>query len=339
MSRRGLLLVNLGTPEKPTLSAVRSYLREFLTDPRVIDIPLLARFFLVYLVIVPFRASKSLSAYLKVWQADGSPLLFYSQRFKDKLDKKIGDRYSIEIAMRYGKPSIKEALKKFKKIGINDIQVVPLFPQYSTASWGSAAAKVLLEASKGWNTPALSFTPPFYSNGEYISAICENTKPFLEQYRYDKILISFHGLPERHIHKSDEMKGECNIADCCLSEEKEAPYCYRAHCFKTAKLIAKQLGIAEDHFQVCFQSRLGRSQWLTPYFDKIVETCLENEKRNLLIISPSFVSDCLETIEEVGITAKKAFLKSGGDRFDCVPALNDYDHWVEGFTKIINPND
>jgi len=336
MSRRGLLLVNLGTPEKPTLAAVKTYLREFLTDPRVIDIPLVLRFLLVYLIIVPFRAKKSLAAYLKVWQPEGSPLLFYSERFKDKLEKKLGMQYSIQIAMRYGTPSIKETVEKFEQDGISNIQVVPMFPQYASASWGSAAVKVLQESSKKWNTPALDFVPPFYQHHAFISAVCANTKPFLDQYNYEKILISFHGLPERHVFKSDCTKGKCTLGDCCSSQDIQTLYCYRAHCFKTAQAIATQLGIADSHFQVCFQSRLGRSQWLTPYFDKVVNTCLENNEKNILVISPSFVNDCLETIEEVGITAKESFIKKGGGRFDCVPALNDNDHWVDAFTQIID---
>ncbi len=336
MSRSGLLLVNLGTPSEPTLSAVKTYLREFLSDPRIIDIPALFRFLLVNLIIVPFRSRKSLAAYLKIWQPEGSPLLFYSQRFKDKLTAKLNRQYDIQIAMRYGSPSIKDALKRFEKKGIDRIKVVPMFPQYSSAAWGSAVAKVYEEAASSWNSPTVSVTPPFYSNDQYIAAICQNIKPFLDQYSYEKILISFHGLPERHILKSDITKKNCKLDNCCHSDGPQTPYCYRAHCFKTAKLISQRLGISDNHYQVCFQSRLGRSEWLRPYMDHLVEECIEKETKNILVISPSFVADCLETIEEIGIAAKESFLNNGGLRFDVVPALNDHDHWVDAFTDIID---
>ena len=339
-SRTGLLLVNLGTPDAPTPAAVRRYLRQFLMDPRVIDIPAAVRWMLVNLVILPFRPRRSAAAYASIWTERGSPLLAHSQDLVELLRKTADDRFEIELGMRYGSPSIDSALGALIERGCESIVVMPQFPQRSEASWGSAVAEVYSAAARRDVVPALEVVPPFYDDPDFLDALAEVTRPSLEDPAPERWLISFHGLPERHIERVDRACGgspHCLVSPtCCDVISDDNRDCYRAHCFATARGLASRLGLAEGAWEVVFQSRLGRTPWISPYTDRrILELAADGVKR-LGVISPSFTSDCLETVEEIGIRGREEFLAAGGEELRLAPCLNSSPVWAEAITKILS---
>lgn len=331
----GLLLVNLGTPESPKPSDVRPYLREFLSDPRVIDIPPLPRFLLLNLVILPFRPKKSGEAYEKIWTERGSPLLFHGRDLAEKVQKRVGDGCVVELAMRYGNPSIREGLTRLRARGVDRIVVFPLFPQYSSAATGSALEKVFEEAGKLWNTPYLTVVPPFYDHPEFLDACARVARPVLADAGAEVVLFSFHGLPERHCIKSDETGAHCfKSAGCCDAIVEANRNCYRAQCLATARGLADRLGVPEAQRVVCFQSRLGRTPWIRPYTDEVIKELAHRGVKQAVILSPAFVADCLETIEELGIRAVDSFREEGGTDLRVVPAVNAEDGWADGVVAI-----
>jgi len=332
-ARIGLLLVNLGTPDAPTPAAVRTYLREFLSDPRVLDLPPLRRFLLLELLILPRRPRVAAAAYRKIWRDAGSPLLVYGRALARKVQDLVGSRVVVELAMRYGNPSIAAALDAFERAGVARLVVLPLFPQYSAASTGSAIARVLSLAAGRWNTPYVDVVSPFYAHPAYLEARAATVAPHLAALP-ERVFFSFHGLPERQIRKSDTHGGRClATGDCCVRPDV-SPYCYRAQCFASARLLRERLGIPEERVTVCFQSRLGRTPWLRPYTDEVLVAEARRGVRNAAILSPGFVADCLETLEELGMRGVETWRDNGGETLTVVPALNDNELFAQALVRI-----
>jgi ferrochelatase len=333
--RVGLLLVNLGTPLSPDPRDVRRYLREFLSDPRVIDIGALPRWLLLNLFILPFRPRRSGEAYEKIWTERGSPLLFHTKDLAEKVQQRFGDGVVVDYAMRYGEPSVAGSLDRFKVLAVDRIVVFPLYPQYSSAATGSSIEKVFAEASRSWNTPFVQVVPPFYDHPAFIDACAGIARPILNEAPWEKILFSFHGLPERHCLKSDDTGAHClKSADCCDRIVEANRNCYRAQCFATARALASRLEISEDRRIICFQSRLGRTPWIRPYTDEVVVELAKSGVKRAMILSSAFVADCLETVEELGIRAADSFKANGGERLRLVPSLNADDAWVDGVVTL-----
>lgn len=332
----GVLLINLGTPDAPTTSAVRRYLKQFLFDPRVIDIPAFPRWLLVHLIIAPFRSSKSAEAYSKVWTEHGSPLLTNTQGLAQKVQIHLGSNYHVEFGMRYGSPSIESAIQKLMQKDVSQIRILPMFPQYASSSYGSAVEETLRILGKQWNTPAFQVLPPFYNHPGFIKSWAEIAEPVLKKAQPDHLVFSFHGLPERQIFKSDPVGNHCLKFDgCCEQSVFQNRYCYRAQCFETARMIAQELGAPLDICSVTFQSRLGRTPWIQPYTDIVIPELVASGKKRIAVFSPSFVSDCLETLEEIGIRAKESALAAGAEDLTLIPSLNISDTWVQTVAQII----
>jgi protoporphyrin/coproporphyrin ferrochelatase len=337
-ARVGLLLVNLGTPDAPRPAEVRRYLREFLSDPRVLDVPALQRFLLLELLILPRRPRVSAAAYRKVWGREGSPLLMHGRALTAKVQARLGAAAQVELAMRYGNPSIESALDRFEQAGVDRLVVFPLYPQYSAAATGSSIECVLQLAAARWNTPYLQVVPPFYDHPAYLDARAEVSRPFLQS-EPERVFLSFHGLPERQVRRSDRSGSHCLVRpDCCATISAQNRYCYRAHCYATARLLAQRLGLAEEKLVVCFQSRLGRTPWLRPYTDEVLAAEARRGVKNAVILSPAFVADCLETIEELGIRGVEIWHENGGETLTLVPAVNASDRFVDAVIQIAAEN-
>lgn len=331
----GVLLVNTGSPDSPDVPATRRYLRQFLSDARVIDMAPIARWLLLNLVILPFRPKHSAQAYRQVWTDKGSPLIVYCQEVCDSLRERLPDA-TIEIAMAYGNPSLPDAMDKLIKHGVARIVIVPLFPQYASATVGSVLELAYTTAARKLNVPALSVVPPYYNNAGYLDAWAEVAGPALDAFNPDYVVMSFHGLPERHIRNCDDSGSHClQRDDCCDHYLEGNPSCYRAHCLVTAKGIAQRLRFNDAQFKVAFQSRLGRDPWLTPATDTTVVELAKRGIQRLAVLSPAFVADCLETLEEIGLRAKEDFIENGGSDFLLVPSLNSNPLWVKTLAALI----
>jgi len=332
--RTGLLLVNLGTPDAPTPTAVRRYLREFLGDPRVLDMPAIGRAMLLNLVILPRRPRQSAHAYAQIWDDQrGSPLMFHSRDLADAVAHRLGRAWHVELAMRYGHPSLGVAMHAFAEAAVERIIVFPLFPQYATSSTGSAIARVLQLAAERWNTPALDIVPAFHDDPGFLAAFEDVARPVLAEFRPEHVLFSFHGLPVRQVHKSDHAHTVCFQSETCCDEGKN-PYCYRAQSFATARALAERLAIAADRYTICFQSRLGRTPWIEPHTDHEVGRLAQRGVKRLAVMCPAFVADCLETLEEIGIRARAQFKAAGGEELLLVPSLNATAPWVDAVCAI-----
>ncbi len=330
--KTAVILANVGTPEAPKIGKVYTYLTQFLNDPRVIDIPWLARKLLVNLIIIPFRVKNSTALYKKLWTEKGSPLLFYSDSLAAKLEKKLGDTFSVFVSMRYGKPAIGDVLGKIRKAGFDRIVIVPMFPQYASSTTGTASEELLNIVSKWEVIPALKFIGQFYDHPAYLDAFVENAKNH-DLKSYDHIIFSYHGLPDRHVNK---VHPQVNVANCnCDSTFPEhGRFCYKATCYQTTRLIAKRLNISPDNYTVAFQSRLSKN-WLTPFSDEVVKQLAQAGNKRVLVFAPSFVTDCLETIIEIGFEYEEIFHENGGEKLHLAAALNDEDVWVDGLKTII----
>jgi ferrochelatase len=331
--RVGLLLINLGTPDAPHPREVRRYLREFLSDPRVLDMPAFLRFLLLELVILPRRPRASAAAYQKIWSPEGSPLLVHGRALAGKVQARMGDAVQVELAMRYGNPSIASALDRFAEAGVSRLVVFPLYPQYSSAATGSSIEQVLRLAAGRWNTPYIQVIPPFYDHPAFLEARAEVARPFLEP-EPERIFFSFHGLPERQIRKSDPSGSHCLVrTDCCAEVGPANRHCYRAQCHAAARLLAERLGVPEERRIVCFQSRLGRSPWLSPSTEEVLAAEARRGVRRAVII-PAFVTDCLETLEELSIRGVEIWHQNGGETLRVVPALNASDRFADAVVEI-----
>lgn len=328
----GVLLINLGTPLSYKRRDVFRYLNEFLTDPRVIDLPFLKRQLLVRGLITPFRHVSSAKAYKAIWTQQGSPLLFHTQNLKKALQESLGRDYVVEIGMRYQEPSIEEALKSFQNHHLDKILIVPLFPQYASATTGSIYEKAFKILSK-WNYhPEIKFLSSFYDHPSFIesfAAISQNY-PLSE---YDHILISFHGLPISQLEKTNSSCQKCT--GCCNTLSKRNKNCYSAQCYKTAKSLIESLNLPQDRFSVAFQSRLGKSPWLTPFTSDRLKMLAQKGDKKVLVICPSFVCDCLETLYEIGIEYQELFHQFGGEKLTLMEGLNTHPTWVKALKTLI----
>jgi ferrochelatase len=331
----GLLLVNLGTPDSPGTADVRRYLREFLLDERVIDIAAWKRRLIVHLFILPFRPRQSAEAYRTIWTAEGSPLLIHGQELARKVQRRLGDAVQVELAMRYGNPSLPRALQRFRRANIRRIVVFPLYPQYSSATTGSTVQRVFEESGRLWNTPHLQVVPPFYDHPGFVESWVETARPVIERVRPEKVFLSFHGLPERQVLKGDDSGTHClRSEDCCARVTEVNRDCYRAQCYATARAIGQRLGLDEDRRVVCFQSRLGREPWIRPYTDEQLAEHAASGCRRAVIMSPAFVADCLETLEELGIRGAETWREHGGETLELIPAPNASDRWADALVAI-----
>lgn len=332
----GVLLINLGSPKAPTVKAVRAYLKQFLSDPLVIDINPLARWLLLNLFILPFRPKKSAAAYQKIWSDQGSPLIIHTEALAKKVASQLGENYTVETGMRYGSPSIEEGLKKILSKGVSQIQVLPLYPQFASSSTESSLRALFRVAQKLKLVPPIKVIPPFYEDPRFIRAFAQQGRDIIDSLKPDHVLFSFHGLPERHIRKLDKSGHTCFKANnCCEKIEEANQACYRAHCFQTAKLIAGELGLPRSQFTISFQSRLGRAPWIKPYTDFMLKDFPKRGIKKLVVFCPSFVADCLETLEEIEIRGRESFLLNGGECLKLIPSLNADPLWVKGICHLL----
>lgn len=335
MKKTGVLLINLGTPDSPSTPDVRKYLREFLMDKRVIDIPIISRFFLINGIIAPFRAPKSSAVYKELWDEKGSPLLYYGIEIKELLQERLGKDYVVSFGMRYQNPSIKDAVKELTDQAVTDIVVIPLFPQYASASTGSAIEETMDHIKKLDVIPSVRFISKFFEHPLFIRAFAELGKKYLKEETYDHFLFTYHGLPERQVRKSS-VEGYCQLNQkCCSSYNKKNQYCYRAQSFETTRLLVKELGIPEEKYSIVFQSRLGKSPWIKPYADHVIPELAKKGIKKILCFSPSFVADCLETTIEGGVEYRDLFFEHGGDKWQLVESLNDSERWVECLEDMV----
>ena len=336
MEKTCVLLINLGTPDSPSVKDVRKYLFEFLNDPRVIDINPIGRFFLVNFIIVPFRAPKSAKIYKELWTKDGSPILIYGESVKEKLQKDLGNDFEVELAMRYQNPSLDDVCARMEKKGYEKIIIIPLFPQYASASTGSAIDKAIKLISKWWVIPEIKIISQFYNDEDYLNCVIEQSKKY-NLNDYDHILFSYHGLPERQVDKVYSDGKPCKDHKCEDEINEDNRYCYKATCYATTRLLAEKLNLSKDKYTVCFQSRLDKD-WLEPFSDKIVEEWAKKGAKKLLVFSPAFVADCLETTVEIGIEYQKIFKDNGGEKVQLVESLNDHPMWIDTLKKIVLKN-
>jgi ferrochelatase len=327
MPRDGVLLVNLGSPDSTSVPDVRRFLREFLMDSRVIDAPFPIRFGIVHGAVLPFRPHASAEAYRKVWTDAGSPLVAISERLRAALQARTG--MHVELAMRYRNPTIASALRALERVGVERVRVIPLFPHYAMSSYESAVERVKQVAAKLAPSLTLDILPPFFDHPQYIRALVGVAAPALET-AYDHFLFSFHGVPERHVRKTDPTARHCLQAPhCCERSSPVHATCYRHQCFVTARLFAEKARLPAGKFSVAFQSRLGRDKWLGPAAQDEMVRMARGGVRRLVVICPAFTVDCLETLEEIGIRGRAAFVEAGGEELTLIPCLNDHPAWVE----------
>ena len=317
---KGILLVNLGSPDSTNVEDVRTYLREFLMDKKVLDSPWIIRKTIVELFILPKRPEKSAEAYRKIWTKDGSPLIVYSKILRDMVQKQMD--IPVVLAMRYKNPSIEAGLQELYAQGVRDILVVPLYPQYTMSSTETVADKVLEIQKKSYKDTKINFLKAFYNHPDYIKVLGDSIKENLPE-EYDKILFTYHGIPERHDNKALR----------AAKISKLPIETYRNQCFETTRLLTEYLQLPEDKYTTSFQSRLGRDPWIKPYTDYVLEEFPEQGVKNLVVCSPAFVADCLETLEEISMEGQEEFLKAGGEQFTYIPCLNDRQEWVDTLVK------
>ena len=326
--KKGILLVNLGSPDSTKTKDVRRYLDEFLMDERVIDIPYWKRYLLIKGIILNTRPKKSAKAYKKIWWDEGSPLVVISERFTKKIAAKLD--IPVALGMRYGSMSIKNGIQELYDQGVEEILLIPLYPHYAMSSFETVVEKAKLVNREDFPNIKINTLPVFYNNPGYITAMSNNIKNHLDGFKHDHILFSYHGIPERHIYKSDATKSHCKLdGSCCETPSNAHKTCYRHQCFETTKLIVEQLGLKEGTYSNSFQSRLLKDPWLKPYTDFELEKFPKEGKKKLAVVTPAFVADCLETLEEIAMEGKEEFLKAGGESYKHIPCMNDNDDWVD----------
>ncbi len=331
-AKRALLLMNLGSPDSTSVKDVRRYLDEFLMDKRVIDSPYLIRALLVKGIIVPFRAPKSAEAYRSIWTNEGSPLIVLTKQLQEAIQHNIVE--PVAIAMRYGNPSPKQAYDQLLKEHprLEEVVLLPLYPHYAMSSYETAVEYAIAHHQKGGYGFKLRIIKPFYDDADYIEALTASIQPYIEQV-YDHILFSYHGIPQKHIRKSDTTGCHClQVNNCCETASPAHATCYRHQLVVTTKLVAEKLGIPKEKYSISFQSRLGKG-WLEPFTDKRFEEMPGEGIRKLLVVCPAFISDCLETIEEIGVEGKETFIQAGGASFTLIPCLNTHPAWVRTIVK------
>lgn len=334
MTKAGVLLVNLGTPDSPKPRDVFRYLNEFLTDGRVIDIPWLWRQLLVRLFIVPQRYRASAALYRRIWTPEGSPLLLHSQAVRDQLQQELGDQYIVTLGMRYQQPSIAHALKQLEQAHIQHLIVLPLFPQYASATTGSVHQQVMQLISRWQVIPDVRFVNSYPTQPQLIEAFYQRGQE-CEPHSFDHIIFSFHGLPERHLRKADRANCCLRNADCCNSLKRTNHSCYRAQCVATASALAERLSLRPESYSISFQSRLGKDPWTRPYTDETLLQLAQQGKKRLLVFAPAFTCDCLETIDEIGREYAHQFTQAGGEELRLVPGLNSHPIWIQGLAALV----
>ncbi|MEO8853007.1 MAG: ferrochelatase [Ginsengibacter sp.] len=333
-SKKGIILINLGSPDSTDEKDLKKYLDEFLMDERVIDKPWLFRALLVKGIIVPFRAAKSAEAYKKVWTDEGSPLIVFTKRLQKALQERIEE--PVEIAMRYGNPTAEEAYSSLleKVPGLEEVIILPLYPHYAMSSYETAVEEMKKVHEEKNYRFKISFVPPFYNDGQYIKALSENVRGYLNS-NFDHILFSFHGVPGRHIRKSDITGHHCLATDnCCETDSPAHAFCYRHQVRTTTRLVCEELGLPANKYSISFQSRLGKG-WLTPFTDFRLADMPKEGIKNLLVLCPAFVSDCLETLEEIAMRGKEIFMEAGGESFAMIPCLNTNPLWVDAVENLV----
>lgn len=332
----GVLLVQLGTPASPATGDVRRYLREFLSDPRVLDLPALPRWLLLHLVILPRRPRASAAAYRSIWTPEGSPLLVHSRALAEGVARELGPRFRVELGMRYGEPSLAGALGRLRAAGAERIAALPLYPQYAASSGGSALARVFELAAAEWDVASIEALGPFHADPGFLGASAAVAREALEGFGADHVLFSFHGLPERQVRRSDPTGGHCLASPgCCDVPAPAHRRCYRAQCTATARALAERLALAPDAWSLAFQSRLGRTPWIRPYTDERLPELAARGVRRLAVVCPSFVADCLETLEEIGIRAREQWHAAGGEELRLVPSLNSHPTWISALASLL----
>lgn len=326
--KKGVLLVNLGSPDSPTAKDVKPYLDEFLMDERVIDVNPVLRNIIVRGIILNTRPKKSAKAYSKIWWDEGSPLIVISKRFQEKVQALLD--IPVALGMRYGSGNIKEGLQELKAKNVDDVLLVPLYPHYAMSSYETVVVKAMQEQREHFPQMRMTTMPAFFSNENYIKLLSKSIAEGLKGFEYDHVLFSYHGIPERHVRKSDPTKFHCQIdANCCRTNSVAHHTCYRHQCFATTEAIKKELKLEEPKISSSFQSRLGSDPWLQPFTDKEFERLAHEGKKRLVVITPAFVSDCLETLEEIAMEGAEEFKEAGGESFKHIPCLNDRDDWAE----------
>lgn len=332
--KKGVLLVNLGSPDSTTTKDVKKYLGEFLMDERVIDIPYLVRSLLVKGIILNTRPRKSAKAYRKIWWPEGSPLIVLSKRLYKKVQEKV--ELPVALAMRYGNPSLEFGLQQLVNQGITNVLVVPLYPQFAMATTETILVLAQQLVEQKFPTLQLESLPAFYNKKDYIQNLAASIQEYKNSFQPDYILFSYHGVPERHIKKSDVTKSHCKIdGQCCITSSAAHEFCYRHQCYETTRQVAEALGLEEGTYSTSFQSRLGRDPWLQPYTDATIDGLAQKGIKKLAVATPAFVSDCLETLEEIGMEAAHSFKENGGEDFLAIPCLNDRDDWVATLSNWI----
>lgn len=327
MSENAVLLVNLGSPDSTSVEDVRKYLREFLSDDRVLDSPKLVQQFVLNCFILPSRPKKSAEAYRSIWTPEGSPLIVISQKLQALLQDKVEP--TVELAMRYGNPSIPDAIERIKKAGTKRLFLIPLYPHYAMSSYETVVVKVMEEVAEKYPELEVTTLQPFYKDPAYIEALYKSAKEYLEN-DYDHILFSYHGIPERHLKKADSSNAHCyTVPDCCHTCSPVHSTCYKAQTIATTEAFVERAGIPRDKYSISFQSRLGRDPWVQPYTDETLAQLPQNGKKRILVIIPAFVSDCLETLEEIAEEGKETFMEAGGEEFTLIPCLNEHPAWVQ----------
>lgn len=332
----GVLLIQLGTPQSPEVADVRRYLRQFLSDPRVLDMPAPARALLLNAVILPFRPGRSAHAYRQIWTDAGSPLTLITEDLAAAVRSRLGDAYRVAVGMRYQEPSLSSAVDELTTEGCERLVLVPLFPQYASASTGSALEAALGEVGRHWNVPETSTIGAFYADEAYLSALAAGARPLLAAFNPDHLLFSYHGLPEKHVRKSDSTGSWCLRSPSCCDRMIEANrFCYRAQCFATTRGVAARLGLGDGTYSTTFQSRLAGQKWIEPFTDRALPILYDAGVRRLAVLTPSFTADCLETLEEIGIRGRAQWEGLGGDAFELLPCLNSDPAWADAVAKLV----
>ncbi|TWW01487.1 ferrochelatase [Chitinophaga pinensis] len=332
-SDKGIILMNLGSPDSTAVPDVKRYLNEFLMDKRVIDYPYLFRLMLIKGIIVPRRAPKSAEAYKSIWWEEGSPLIALTKQLQNAVQHDL--QMPVEISMRYGNPSQEDAYDKLlqQNPNLKEVILLPLYPHYAMSSYETAVEHAKAVHKKKKYPFTLNIVPPYYSEPDYINALAESMRPYVSQ-EFDHLLFSYHGVPERHIRKGDITGKHClQVEDCCHVGSPAHEFCYRHQVFITSELVAEKLKIPREKWSVTFQSRLGREEWLKPYTAATLEELPKKGVKRLLVACPAFVSDCLETLEEIAVEGKHTFINSGGDSFTMIPCLNVHPLWVGAVVK------
>lgn len=332
--KKGVLIVNLGTPDAPTRPAVYRYLKQFLLDRRVIDYSWLLRNLLVRGIIAPFRSGSSAKLYQKLWTKDGSPLKYYGKKLVEGVQQMLGETFEVELAMRYQNPSIESAIEKLIAKKVAEIIVVPLFPQYASATTGSIHEEVMRVLSKKESIPVVKMINSYFDNEKMIEVFVENAQRY-DLSKYDHFLFSYHGLPQRQLKKADDWNHCLKTENCCSTISEKNQFCYSAQCFATSRAIAEKLDLKPTDYTICFQSRLGPEEWAKPYTSKTIEKRANLGDKKILTFCPAFVSDCLETTIEIAHEYRDEFLEKGGEKLDLVESLNDHPKWINAVKDLV----